>query len=939
MAMAAAPAADMLNEAKSTMRTHFPAFPYDPPYAIQQDFMAAAYRRLQTGGIGLFESPTGTGKTLSLICSVLQWLEDKREAEAAAAAAISAGIAQPPEPTANGAADEDDEPDWMKGHAAARKAADAVAAEAARRTRIAQAQARAKAAQQRRASRKEAAARAGSAGEGGGDPDAEFVLDEWDSDGGRPGAKRGAAALQRSAAGADSSDSDRSDGAAGAAAADAEETAAPPRTQVIFASRTHSQLSQFVGELRRTPFALSVATVALASRKVLCVNEEVTQLRSGARISEKCLDLQQQRAKRQAGAYEPAEQQRNGSKLQVRKGKGGCPFLTATAKSAAAFREGLLAAPRDVEELAASGRRKAVCPYYAARRAAAEADLLLVPYGSLLTQDTREALGIRLEGAVVVIDEAHNLVDAVNGAHSAVLAADAAAAAAGQLDAYWTRFSTRLAPGNARHLQALLAAATKLGAFLQPPTAGDAGQPGEVQQAAAQAMTVNNFLFTAGLDHVNMFSLIRYVNESKVLFKVAGFADMQRRREAAAANGAADDPEKMGSLHSLVGFLTALTNADADGRIIVDPPAGTAKFVLLNAAAHFRQVTAAAHALILASGTLAPVSALTAQLFPGMPAAGVGHFACGHVVHRDRLLALALGTGPSGRALDLRHSSRGQPAVMDELARLLLNVCQAVPQGLVVFFPSFAYAEQVTARWRTTGDWARLAGRKHIFQEPRSAADVETMLAAYSACITASGAGSAAGSGSGGQHKATAGTDGMGSADGCGANGSTCEASGSSGGAMLLAVVGGKMAEGINFGDGLGRCVVMVGMPYPNPADPELRERMAFTDAMAAGNNATAPPAGSGSKGTVSPGQQYYQDLCMKAVNQCIGRCIRHAGDYAAVVLADMRYAPGGRSDAGPCRQLPGWVSESLVAAANYGSAHGQIVRFFRHMAMTAQPT
>lgn len=30
----------------------------------------------------------------------------------------------------------------------------------------------------------------------------------------------------------------------------------------------------------------------------------------------------------------------------------------------------------------------------------------------------------------------------------------------------------------------------------------------------------------------------RYVKESKVLFKVAGFADAQRRREAAAAGGA-----------------------------------------------------------------------------------------------------------------------------------------------------------------------------------------------------------------------------------------------------------------------------------------------------------------------------------------------------------------------------------------------------------------
>jgi hypothetical protein len=41
------------------MRTQFPAFPYDPPYPIQRDFMAAVYSRLQSGGIGLFESPTG----------------------------------------------------------------------------------------------------------------------------------------------------------------------------------------------------------------------------------------------------------------------------------------------------------------------------------------------------------------------------------------------------------------------------------------------------------------------------------------------------------------------------------------------------------------------------------------------------------------------------------------------------------------------------------------------------------------------------------------------------------------------------------------------------------------------------------------------------------------------------------------------------------------
>ncbi len=56
---------------------------------------------------------------------------------------------------------------------------------------------------------------------------------------------------------------------------------------------------------------------------------------------------------------------------------------------------------------------------------------------------------MRLEDAVVIVDEAHNLVDAVNGAHSAATDAATAAAAAAHLDGYWARFSTRLSPGGA----------------------------------------------------------------------------------------------------------------------------------------------------------------------------------------------------------------------------------------------------------------------------------------------------------------------------------------------------------------------------------------------------------------------------------------------------------------------------------------------------------
>lgn len=175
-----------------------------------------------------------------------------------------------------------------------------------------------------------------------------------------------------------------------------------------------------------------------------------------------------------------------------------------------------------------------------------------------------------------------------------------------------------------------------------------------------------------------------------------------------------------GALHALVSFLQALTNDDADGRIVISmqpvgsaaadavtaqqaaeevqsgrrPPQGllaqqrrgagrsgqvnaqaVLKFVLLNAATHFARVVAAAHAVVLASGTLSPLESVL-QLFPGTPPHRVHRFACGHVVPRQQLLALALGGGPSGLPLDFRHASRDGAATLEELGRLLVNVCQ-----------------------------------------------------------------------------------------------------------------------------------------------------------------------------------------------------------------------------------------------------------------------
>lgn len=59
---------------KSNCPETFP-FPFKP-YSIQDQFMRSLYTVIENRKIGIFESPTGTGKTLSLMCSALKWLSD-----------------------------------------------------------------------------------------------------------------------------------------------------------------------------------------------------------------------------------------------------------------------------------------------------------------------------------------------------------------------------------------------------------------------------------------------------------------------------------------------------------------------------------------------------------------------------------------------------------------------------------------------------------------------------------------------------------------------------------------------------------------------------------------------------------------------------------------------------------------------------------------------
>jgi len=197
--------------------------------------------------------------------------------------------------------------------------------------------------------------------------------------------------------------------------------------------------------------------------------------------------------------------------------------------------------------------------------------------------------------------------------------------------------------------------------------------------------------------------------------------------------------------------------------------------------------------------------------------------------------------------------------------------------------PSYDFEQQVMEHFEKNEYLTKIDSRKKLFREPKKANEVDRVLAEYSQCNRLS----------------------------------TSNAGGTSGrnGALLLCVIGGKLSEGINFSDDLARCVIVVGLPYANTKSAELKEKMDYLNST----TINLRPEGE----LRLPGQLHYESLCFKAVNQSIGRAIRHKDDYAVLILADTRYSrPSSKSS------LPEWIARQLRVCEKFGPSIASVRKF-----------
>jgi chromosome transmission fidelity protein 1 len=537
-------------------------------------------------------------------------------------------------------------------------------------------------------------------------------------------------------------------------------------------------------------------------------------------------------------------------------------------------------------------------------------------------------VGITLHvNTLVLVDEAHNLPTAVSQIASASLSQRTAERASDQLTTYLERYLGRL---SSHHLQLLGQLKVLLRGIIHSMTNNrtnrTAGTAGDHDHTQRVLMSSSQFLVAQKLETINLFPILRYLDETKLSQKLLGFLPKQDDDDDDDGDDGKDKDSGKENTHNTTTkattnttttstsappstskhispmsvvetFLQKLTfSNDDDGQVVIDYANGRIEFVVLNPAVHAADdLWTRPRAVCLVGGTLQPIDVMIQELTPaltphavqaqaswqrqrqlqqqqqqqqlqlqpggrGGPFTPTSHrlyqsdplwaFTCGHVVDSSHVLLQAL-TAVGGTPIDVRHATRSTREVCTAIGTAIVQLCRRVPHGVVVFLPSYRYEQILVDSWKTsaggpTSIWKQLHDVTTVIREPREASQVEPTLARYGEAATKKP---------------------------------------STGGALLLSVVGGKLSEGINFADDLCRCVCVVGLPYADRSDPLLREKLKLS----------------------SNPQHYYRSLCLRAVNQSVGRAIRHAHDYAAVVMMDVRY----KSDDAVARGLPSWLTDS----------------------------
>ncbi|KAH8245486.1 hypothetical protein KR032_010889 [Drosophila birchii] len=650
--------------------------------------------------------------------------------------------------------------------------------------------------------------------------------------------------------------------------------------KVIYASRTHSQLTQAMRELKRTAYA-NMRSVVLGSRDQLCIHPEVMREQGNSNKTNMC-------------------------KLRVHSKTCSFQLRVESKKDHPDFRGPSI---MDIEDLVKVGQRLKMCPYFASKELVAQADITFMPYNYLLDPKARKANKIELGNTIVILDEAHNIEKICEESASVQIRSSDVAMAIEDITHIMKIFTSGESQdmGGDEPKDFTLDDLTLLKEMLlELEKAIDAVLVDNVTEGTTYPATMMyELLGKANFSYGNVATIVSlldklvqylmvasqqmsirkggtftllsdlltivFANKEDVMSKVYASFKVHVQLEETKQQQGQQGQGKAGAKQQQGGWLskgTLTTSSSKQAKIV--------NFWCFNPGFGMEQLlNTQVRSVILTSGTLAPLKPLIAEL--AIPVAQ--HLENPHIVDQSQVYVKIIGTGPDRQQLISNYTNRDNPKYISSLGQTILNVSRIVPDGLLVFFPSYPMLNKCVDSWQASGLWADIVAKKPIFLEPRGKDQFTSTMEEFYQAIR------------------------------------------DSKGAVFMAVCRGKVSEGLDFADRNGRAVIITGLPFPPLKDPKVILKRRYLEANRTREN------------QLLSGQEWYNLDATRAVNQAIGRVIRHRNDYGAILLCDSRF-----KDASQVQQLSKWIRGHLGDRPQC-SPFGPIVRELRQFFKNAEAT
>ncbi|XP_070389958.1 Fanconi anemia group J protein homolog isoform X2 [Dermacentor albipictus] len=547
--------------------------------------------------------------------------------------------------------------------------------------------------------------------------------------------------------------------------------------------------------------------------------------------------------------------------------------------------------PYDLEELVKIGRKIGICPYYWSLDLMPSADIIFCPYNYLIDPVIRKCLSIDLNDAVVVLDEAHNIEDISREVMSITVTQDqlrdiimdleemqriqimpmehhAIARVMSKLSLWITQHSDHLNDYKSFEQSGKVWAGTEILAFmtdvgLSPDRFKDFKNLVTVITAVEKGPDKDPELLRPTVNAATSATLQNLVIILDFIYR----DNLKYLGDFRAAMVKAPSKKKQ----------TEAGRRSSGGSTFNVTWTHSLSFWCLNPAVAMSDIKDKVHSLIVASGTLTPMESFESEL--DMPFKS--QLQANHVIPREGVWIGGIAFGPNKVNLTANFRTAETFEFQDEIGSILWDICRAVPYGVLCFFPSYGMMNKLSQRWQNTGLWDRLERLKHIAVEPQKGDSNSFDYTMTEYFNHASGC-----------------------SDGCDDD--------DRGGALLLAVCRGKVSEGLDFADNSARAVVTIGIPFPNVKDMQVDLKRKYNDQQLRSGR------------PVMNGNSWYETQAFRALNQALGRCIRHRDDWGALIIIDHRFSQQPKFQ----KALSKWIREQFQCFPCYNEAIDSLKSF-----------